>query len=131
MKTLIASVLLTVSMAVSSTGFAHSNPAASASTAQNDDTKFSVVTGKNGKIDVTVIKSDLKAVSVKVVDKSGHTLASKMISKGNAATRTRFDLNQLPDGAYQVILIEGDNQQVKDIELNTQDAETLRTVSLG
>jgi hypothetical protein len=54
-----------------------------------------------------------------------------MISKGNAATRTRFDLNQLPDGAYQVILIEGDNQQVKDIELNTQDAETLRTVSLG
>jgi hypothetical protein len=34
-------------------------------TAQNDDTKFSVVTGKNGKIDVTVIKSDLKAVSVK------------------------------------------------------------------
>ncbi|MEO6287480.1 MAG: hypothetical protein ABIN80_21345 [Dyadobacter sp.] len=131
MKTLIASVLLTVSMAVSSTGFAHGNPAASASTAQNDDTKFSVVTGKNGKIDVTVIKSDLKTVSVKVVDKSGHTLANKMISKGNAATRTRFDLNQLPDGAYQVILIEGDNQQVKDIELNTQDAETLRTVSLG
>lgn len=128
MKTLIASVLLTVSMAVSSNGFAQTN---SASAAQNDDTKFSVVTGKNGKIDVTVVKSDGKTVSVKVVDKSGHTLASKMISKGNEATRTRFDLNQLPDGAYQVILIEGDNQQVKDIELNTQNTETLRTVSLG
>jgi hypothetical protein len=131
MKTLIASVLLTVSLAISSTGFAQSTSESAAVSAQNDETRFWVVTGKTGKIDVNVVKSDLKKVSVNVVDQFGHTLASKNISKGNLATRTRFDLNNLPDGTYKVILIEGDQQQVKDIELNTHDVETVRTVSVG
>jgi type IV pilus biogenesis protein CpaD/CtpE len=130
MKTLIASVLLTCSLALSSTGFAKSHTGTSSTVSEGVETKFWVVTSINGKIDVNVIKAE-KQVSLKVVDQLGNTLASQTIGKGASATRTRFDLSELPDGSYKVILIDGNHQEVKDIELNTQSAETQRVVSLG
>ncbi|NIJ52852.1 hypothetical protein [Dyadobacter arcticus] len=130
MKTLIASVLLTCSLALSSTGFAKADTGTSTSVSDGVQTKFWVVTTIKGKIDVNVIKAE-KEVSLKVVDEFGHTLASQTIAKDAAATRTRFDLSDLPDGAYKVILIDGNHKEVKDIELNTQTSETQRIVSLG
>ncbi|MCE6991921.1 hypothetical protein [Dyadobacter sp. CY323] len=130
MKTIIASVFLTCSLALSSTGFAKADNGNSTSVSEGVETKFWVVTSINGKIDVNVIKSD-KEVSLSVVDQLGHTLASKTIDKDASATRTRFDLSQLPDGSYKVILNDGRHKEVKDIELNTQTAETQRVVSLG
>lgn len=130
MKTLIASVLFTASLALSSTGYAQSATAASNPGMEQVETRFWVVTTANGKIEVNVIKAE-KEVSVNVIDQFGHTLASKTIEKDDAATRTRFDLSQLPDGAYKVVLIDGKHKEVKNIELNTRSVEAQRVVSLG
>jgi hypothetical protein len=130
MKTLIASVLLTASLALSSTGYAKSGTVPSNLRAEEVETRFWVVTTTNGKIEVNVIKAG-KEVSVNVIDQFGHTLASKTIEKDDAATRTRFDLSQLPDGAYKVVLIDGKHKEVKNIELNTRSVEAQRVVSLG
>ena len=130
MKTLIASVLLTCSLALSSNGFAQSETATANVIPGETETRFWVVSTENGKIDVNVIKSD-KAVSLNVIDQTGRTLASKSIKKSDNATRTRFDLSQLPDGSYKVVLIDGKHKEVKAIELNTQTSEAHRVVSLG
>ena len=126
MKTLIASLFLTASLAFSSVGYAQSGVA----TAEGVETRFWVVTTTNGKIEVNVIKAE-KEVSVNVLDQFGHTLASKTIDKDDAATRTRFDLSQLPDGSYKVVLIDGKHKEVKNIELNTRSIEAQRVVSVG
>jgi hypothetical protein len=129
MKTLLASAFVTLSLAVSSPIFAN-NPAPAA-TEQTQPIRFWVVSGANGKIDVNVIKSEIRNLSITLVDKSGQKLATSNISRDSAATRTRFDLTALPDGEYQVILSDGKNSQAKTIELNTQDTEVLRTVSVA
>ena len=130
MKTLIASLLLTASLAFSSVGYAQSETAVSNPTAEEVETRFWVVTTANGKIEVNVIKAE-KEVSVNVLDQFGHTLASKVIDKDDAATRTKFDLSQLPDGSYKVVLIDGKHKEVKNIELNTRSVEAQRVVSVG
>ncbi|SEI54806.1 hypothetical protein SAMN05216327_102387 [Dyadobacter sp. SG02] len=130
MKTLLASVLLTCSLALSSSVFAQSEAGISHAIGDDTKTRFWVASTENGKIDVSVIKSE-KEVSVNVVDQFGHTLASKTIKKSESATRTRFDLSQLPDGPYKVVLIDGKDKEVKTIELNTQAVEAQRVVSLG
>lgn len=130
MKTLIASMLLTCSLALSSTGYAQSETAASNAIAGETQTRFWVVPTGNGTIDVKVIK-DEKAVSLNVIDELGRTLASKSIKKSDNATSTRFDLSQLPDGSYKVVLIDGKHKEIKTIELNTQTTEAQRIVSLG
>ena len=130
MKTLIASLFLSASLAFSSTGYAQSETAASSLAGEGTETRFWVVTTANGKIEVNVIKAE-KEVSVNVVDQFGHTLASKVIDKEDPATRTKFDLSQLPDGSYKVVLIDGKHKEVKNIELNTRSVEAQRVVSVG
>lgn len=130
MKTLIASVLLTCSLAISSNGFAKTETATSTVIGDEVATRFWVVSSGNGTIDVNVLKGEI-AVSLNLVDQTGRTLASKSIKKSDNATRTRFDLSQLPDGAYKVVLIDGKHKEVKAIELNTQAVEAHRVVSLG
>jgi hypothetical protein len=117
-------------MAISSTGFAKADTATPTSVSDGVQTRFWVATTISGKIDVNIIKAE-KEVSVKVVDQFGHTLVTQIIAKDAAASRTRFDLSQLPDGSYKVILVDGNHREVKDIELNTQTTETQRVVSLG
>ncbi|MET7259107.1 hypothetical protein ACWKW6_27110 [Dyadobacter jiangsuensis] len=130
MKTLIASLFLTASLAFSSVSYAQSETTASSLAGEGTETRFWVVTTANGKIEVNVIKAE-KEVSVNVVDQFGHTLASKVIDKEDAATRTKFDLSQLPDGSYKVVLIDGKHKAVKNIELNTRSVEAQRVVSVG
>ena len=127
MKTLIASLLITLT--VSFTSFAQST-GSSLSPVTSGETQFSVVSLNSGKIDVTVLKSDTKKLVVQLVDKNGLVLASQSIKKQVMVTRTRFDLKELPDGVYHVELKEGTTTQIKDIKLNTLDAETIRTISL-
>ncbi|MGN7886213.1 hypothetical protein ACN9ML_01925 [Dyadobacter endophyticus] len=130
MKTLIASVLLTAFLVFSSTGYAKPGTVASNLGGEEVKTRFWVVTTTNGKIEVNVVKAE-KQVLVNIVDQLGYTLASKTIEKDDAATRTRFDLSELPDGTYKVVLIDGKHKEVKSIELNTRSVEAQRIVSLG
>lgn len=131
MKTLIASVIAACSFAISSASFAQSTAARSIAVNQTENPRFMVAEISTGKVDVVVIKSAPKTASLTLVDEFGHTLVTKSIQKEDGATRTRFDLNALPDGSYKLILTEGGSKQIKDIELNTEDVKTFRTISLS
>ena len=130
MKTLFASLLIACSVVISSSSFAQTKLDPIAKSIPAESTQFLVVTLNTGKIDVTVLKSEVKKLTVQVVDSKGKTLVSQSIGKYYSSTRTRFDLSELPDGIYHVELIDGNTKQVKDIQINTHNTETLRTVSL-
>ena len=130
MKTLLISSLLAFSVAMSSTSFAHDNniPIGKPEVPAKTQTIIRPVT--NGKFDVVVGKTD-GSLLIQVVDQQGRTLSSKPVYKQESATRIRFDLNELPDGIYEVVITEGSNRQVKDIVLNTHTSATYRTITLS
>ena len=131
MKTLIASVVAAFSLAISSASFAQSTTTPTSTVNQAENPGFIVAERIAGKLDIVVIKSVPQTALLSLIDENGHTLVTKSIPKEDSATRTRFDLNALPDGSYKLILTEGGSKQIKDIELNTHDEKTFRTISLG
>jgi hypothetical protein len=131
MKTLIASVIVACSLSISSSSFAQSVSAPALAVNPTENPRFMVIETSDGKVDVVVIKSAPQTALLTLIDENGHTLATQSIHKEEGATRTRFDLNALPDGSYKLILTEGGSKQIKDVELNTQDTKSFRTISLG
>ncbi|WP_159471660.1 T9SS type A sorting domain-containing protein [Dyadobacter sp. 3J3] len=91
------------------------------------ENQIAITSPVSGKIDVMIKKSDGKNRSIRVVDENGNTLVSITV-KNYEDTRTRFDLNNLTDGDYQVMVTDGTTTVVKPITLDTHD---YRTVKMG
>lgn len=89
--------------------------------------QIAVTSFVSGKIDVTIKKSEGKNMQIRLTDQTGKTLASVTV-KNDEDTRTRFDLSNLTDGEYEVVITDGTNKVIKPITLNTND---LRTVKMG
>lgn len=126
MKTLATSLLIAASLIVSATGFAQN----SQSTATTPKTPMTIQPTTNGKVDVVVGETD-GHLSIQVVDQQGHTLSKRAVYKEESNTRIRFDLSELPDGVYQLVVTEGTSRQTNAIVLNTQSADTYRTIKIG
>ncbi len=129
MKTLIASAIISFFTFVSFSSFAasyHSNPGNSTETS-----KVYVQALNTGKVDVTVVKRAGENLAIEVLDKEGHVLVNKTLEKDESLSRTRFDLNQLPDGTYQIVVGEGTSKQIKEIVIDTTVSASFRTVHLG
>ena len=131
MKTLIASVIISFVAAFSSASFAQGSNSGSFKSTQTEETRFAVYALKTGKIDVAIEKPAGEKLLIQVIDQHGFTLASKEIGKNSPITRTRFDMNSLPDGVYQVVVTEGSEKQVKEIVLNTTYSDSFRTINMG
>ncbi|SOD78716.1 hypothetical protein [Spirosoma fluviale] len=126
MKTLATSLLIAAILTFSATGFAQDSH--SATTAQK--TPLTIQPTQNGKVDVVLGKTD-GHLSIDVVDKQGRTLSHRVVYKQDSNTRIRFDLSELPDGVYELIVTEGANRQTNAIVLNTQWADTYRIITLS
>jgi hypothetical protein len=127
MKTLVASLFIALSALTYSTSFAQASQSPG-STTLTEKTQTTIVPRQNNIVDVIVRKAEGTNLLIRLVDEKGRTLADKPLSKQDVATRTRFDLSALPDGLYQVVIVEGTTQQVNDIILNT---DTSRTITLS
>jgi hypothetical protein len=130
MKKLIASVFIAFVAIMNSVSFAQDIPAPKPSTSQSE-VKFYVRPWATGKIDVTIVKSQGEELTIQVIDEQGNKLASKSINKKDQFSQTRFDLNELPDGVYRIVALEGSSRQVKEVILNTTVSESARTVNVG
>jgi hypothetical protein len=131
MKTLICSIIFAAAVTLSSAGFAQTNSRSVTTQTQDEKTQLFIQSLDTGKVDVTVQKPENENVRIQLLDSQGIQLASKMISKKNAISRTRFDLNALPDGVYKIVIGDGSTRQVKDVILDTHDADSYRTVTNG
>jgi hypothetical protein len=131
MKTLIASVMISFIFGISSTSFAQTSNSGSFKSAVVEQGSFVIHALKTGNIDVTLEKPEGEKRLIQVVDSHGLTLASIEIGKNRPVSRTRFDLNELPDGVYHVVVIEGYQKQVKDVVLSTTLSDTFRTINAG
>jgi hypothetical protein len=131
MKTLIASAVISLFAAVSSVSFAQDITSGSFKSAETQDTRFTVYPLATGKVDVAVVKPEGEKVEIHLVDSNGFTLAYKVINKRSMQTRTRFDLNALPDGLYHVVITEGAEKQTKDVMIYTTVSDSFRKVNVG
>ena len=131
MKTLITSVMIAFFAAFSSASFAQSSNSGSFKSLQTTQTEFVVYALPTGKIDVEMGKSEGQKLFIQVLDNNGVMLASKEIGKNSPATRTRFDMNSLPDGVYKIVVTEGTEKQVKNIVLDTTYSNSFRTINMG
>ena len=123
-------MLIALSVATSSISFAQADHGLVNSPDAPEKMQTMVLPAKNGKVDV-VIGKIANNLLIQVVDQQGKTLSSKPVTKQDSNTRFRFDLNELPDGIYEVVITEGSNRQVKDVVLDTHTSASYRTVTLS
>jgi len=123
--TLLLSAALSLLLSVNS--FAGTTKFPDRSAEQESNSKIAVTSFVSGKIDVTIKKSEGKNMIIRLTDQTGKTLASVTV-KNDEDTRTRFDLSNLTDGDYEVVITDGTNKFIKPITLDTNDS---RTVKMG
>ncbi|GLU51269.1 hypothetical protein Dfri01_07300 [Dyadobacter frigoris] len=112
---------------LSLSSFAGTTKSEDNNTAPDSNNQIAVTSFVSGKIDVTIKKSEGKNRLIRLIDQTGKTLASVTV-KNDEDTRTRFDLSNLTDGDYVVIITDGTTKFIKPITLNTND---FRTVKMG
>lgn len=127
MKTSTILLSATFSLLLSLSSFAGTTKPENNNTAPESNNQIAVTSFVSGKIDVTIKKSEGKNSLIRLIDQTGRTLATVNV-KNDEDTRTRFDLSNLTDGKYEVVITDGTNKIIKPITLNTNDS---RTVKMG
>ncbi|GAB3893162.1 hypothetical protein GCM10028803_07000 [Larkinella knui] len=72
------------------------------------------------KVNVLVAKEKGSFLNVQLLDAKGLVLATHRLNKNETATRTRFDLSQLEDGTYKIVVGDGASQVIKEVNLQTK-----------
>jgi hypothetical protein len=130
MKTLVTSLVIAATVALSSASFAQNKNTFSVSK-EMKDVQFQVNSIMQGKIDVTVLKNKGESLSVKLTDTNGNTLAVKSLDKNDPTSRVRFNMNELPNGIYHVVVTEGAFKETKEVILDTHNVDSYRTITMG
>ncbi|GAB3341055.1 hypothetical protein GCM10027299_54990 [Larkinella ripae] len=127
MKTALASFFFALAISASSVSLA-------ANTGDKAPFQSSVVAFPSTmKVDVVVENPNNANVTIRLVDHLGVVQASQKLNKHEKALRTRFDISELADGVYQVVVTDGASTQTQEINVKTQvpAPTTYRTVSIG
>ena len=130
MKTLFASALLALTIATSSTSFAADNKETAGTKSTYQSVVYPVI--NTTKIRVNISKEKSTRINVSLKNEAGETLAVERLGKGHESSAVRFDLNELEDGIYQVVISDGNTKQVKEIKLKTNvpTVETERHIAM-
>lgn len=102
------------------------NPATRTETKQEDASvkKASFEVGmyrviRSLKMNILVEKKLGDLVFVKLLDQKGHVLFKDVLSRRQQKYGRKFDFSQVPDGHYSVVISNGNEEVVKDIQLST------------
>ncbi|GAA4467451.1 hypothetical protein GCM10023189_51140 [Nibrella saemangeumensis] len=122
MKIFIASALFAL-VSVSSTVTAiaaddHSKPAKPKATAAYQSSMY--VVANTTKMAIAVDKEAGAAIYIKIMDEKGNVLTSQQLDKKDTNFRGRFDMSELKDGKYQVVITNGTDETKKEITLSTK-----------
>lgn len=127
MKTALASVLFAIGVSISTVSLA-STPR------DNAPFQSSVVAFPSTmKVDVIVQNPEGSNVTIRLVDKLGVVQATQKLNKHEKALRTRFDISDLADGVYHIVVTDGASTQTQEINVstNTPTPVTYRTISIS
>ncbi|MCY7350751.1 MAG: hypothetical protein LH606_08785 [Cytophagaceae bacterium] len=129
MKTQFASLLLAFALTTSSVSFANQPTAFKTDPAGKAAFEVAFIPQSgNMKLNVAVEKTSKSALVIRFLDAKGNELASQRVGKNELKKQVRFDLTELPDGAYKVEVTDGTDTQVKDLTITTNSS---RTISAG
>lgn len=115
MKTFLSSVLVALTVSASTVTFAN-NDNEKASSSYHVGLYPSI---EAAKINVMVAKEKGTVLDVLLLDKQGVVLATHRLSKNETSTRTRFDMNELRDGVYTIVVSDGSSKVTKEVNLQT------------
>lgn len=133
MKTLIASALFALA-SVSSTvsavaGDDHSKAASPKAVASFQSSMY--VVANSAKMQLAVDKSAGAAVDIKIMNDKGEILAAQRLGKKDTNFRGRFDMSQLADGRYQIVISNGKEETKRAVTISTQPVvNTGRVIAL-
>ncbi len=109
--------------------FTFANPAASDKKGKNTTTIASTlnaaVTTTGSNVIVTAISELPQAVEVTLTDDNGNELYQGKLVKGDLTQNAIFNLEQLHDGTYNIVLSNGKNKLEKKVTVNTNTIKQL------
>lgn len=128
MKTQFVSFLIALALTTSSVSFAgqpanlNTDPAGKAAF----DVAFIPQSG-GMKLDVAVEKTNESSLVIRFLDARGNELSTQRVAKNEMKKQVRFDLTELPDGAYKVEVTDGTDTEVKEISITTNALRSIST----
>lgn len=127
MKKFISSVLVALALSASTVTFANSDKEKAVASYQVGMYPSAEV----AKLNVVVAKEKGVALDVVLMNNNGLILATHRLSKNETTTRTRFDLSELQDGNYKVVVSDGSSKVIKEVNLLTKKpVQAERSISL-
>jgi hypothetical protein len=73
------------------------------------------------KLNVRIVKEVGNRVQIKIVDPYGMAILFHQVDVYEAITHTRIDLSMLENGTYQLIITDGETEEVRDFEIKTPE----------
>ncbi|MCK8495873.1 T9SS type A sorting domain-containing protein [Spirosoma sp. RP8] len=124
MKTLLNSLILacTLTLVTVSASLAKTNPdkrPASVATY-----KTGIYTSTAGKLHINLDKETTGAVDIKLKNINGKVLYTQHLTRKEKTARLSLDMDQLPDGAYQLEISNGVDTTTQTVTLGSQQPST-------
>jgi hypothetical protein len=76
---------------------------------------------KDGSLHVAVDKALGSKIRIVLTDETGNLLFSQNLTKTDNGQRWKFDLNELKDGTYRLRITDGNNSEVKNFQIKTEE----------
>jgi len=133
MKTLVSSFLIALFATVSTVSFARIDDRAPRESKAAAAFKVGVYPSvESTKLNVLIAKEKGADISVQLRNEQGYILATQWVSRKETNCRLRFDLSELEDGKYQVVVSDGATKTVKEMNLATKTPVQIdRLISLN
>lgn len=124
MKTLIKSLALalTLGFITSAATFAETNPGVRPTVVASYQS--GIYTTINGKLRISLDKQTGGTVDVRLKNAGGAVLYSQHLGKNDSKYRTLLNMNELPDGNYQVEITNGVDTTTHTVTIATQTPTT-------
>ncbi|GAB3994404.1 hypothetical protein GCM10028807_32130 [Spirosoma daeguense] len=122
MKTLIKSFALALSLgfATSVATFADVKPNRPSTAVTYE---AGIYTSKDSKLNIALNKEVGGTVSINFKNNNGKVLFSEQLGKNQTTYRTRLNLDELPDGVYQVEITNGVDTKMHTVTIKTEKPE--------
>jgi len=83
------------------------------------------------KLNVNVEKSAGSSASISVIDADGRALAVQHLPKKATTVQAKFDLSELADGDYKVVISDGTHKEVKSLSVKSPEVAPARVLALN
>ena len=126
MKTLIKSLAFALSLGVvtSAATFAETNPVGIIRATTAAAYQTGIFTTATGKLQIALDKQTGGAIDIRLKNAEGNVVYRQHVGKNESKFRTRLNMDELPDGVYQVEVTNGVETTTHAVTLSTNQPTT-------